>query len=109
MKVAEKDEAVHGLLEEEYHRCRDALQSLLERMANFPRGTLHVRKKRYKGKEYAYHYMVSREGEKVVNRHVSEKDLALLSDKLKQRDRYKKEIHAYRKRMVYLEHLLKKA
>jgi hypothetical protein len=67
---------------------------------------LNVRKKEYKGKEYSYHYLVSREGGKVVNRHVAKESIPHVRDQLKERDKYKKEIKVYSKRMAYLERLL---
>ncbi len=107
MIVEEKDKVVHGMLEDEYKRCRDVLQSLQEKIKFFPKGALNVRKKKYKGKEYSYHYLIYREGGKVVNRHVPEDNLSELDNQLKERDRYKKEIQSYKKRIAYLERLLK--
>jgi hypothetical protein len=106
MKVAEKDRVVYGLLEEEYHRCKEALHSLQAKIEQYPKGALNVRKKEYKGKEYSYHYLVSREGGKVVNRHVAKESIPHVRDQLKERDKYKKEIKVYSKRMAYLERLL---
>lgn len=107
MKVEEKDGVVHGMLEDEYQRCRDALQSLQEKIKLYPKGALNVRKKKYKGKEYSYHYLISREDGKVMNRHVPEENISQLSNQLKERDLYKKEIQSYKKRIAYLERLLK--
>ncbi|MBN2298735.1 MAG: hypothetical protein JXM72_09080 [Deltaproteobacteria bacterium] len=107
MKVAEKDVVVQGMLEEEYQRCHEVLNSLLEKVAQYPKGSLNKRKKKYMGKEYLYHYIVSREEGRVVNRHVSEEDLPELRSQIEQRDKYNKEIKAYKKRMKYLERLLK--
>jgi len=56
MKVVEKDNAVRGLLKDEYRRSRDVLAALSKKAARYPKGSLNVRKKAYKGKEYAYHY-----------------------------------------------------
>ena len=106
MKVAEKDRVIHGMLEEEYRRCKDALQSLQDKIERYPKGTLNVRKKQHKGKEYSYHYLVSREGGKVVNRHVARESIPPLRDQLKERDKYKKEIQSYKKHVAYLEGLL---
>ncbi|MHB8707530.1 MAG: hypothetical protein ACYC9I_01510 [Desulfuromonadales bacterium] len=106
MKVAEKDPAVRGLLEEEYRRCQGVLASLAEKAAQCPKGSLNVRKKAYKGKEYAYHYLVARDSGRVVNRHVSEAELPELQRQLEQRDKYRKEMQVYRKRIAYLEKLL---
>ncbi|HDP25712.1 MAG TPA: hypothetical protein ENN34_09740 [Deltaproteobacteria bacterium] len=107
MKVEENDRAVHGLLEEEHRRCKDILQSLLDKMKEYPKGSLNVRKKYYKDNVYHYHYLVSREGGAVVNRHVPEEKLPLVREHMKQREKYQKEIQSYRKRIAYLERLLK--
>lgn len=106
MKVAEKDAAIHGLLEEEYRRCREVLSVLVEKCAQYPKGALNVRKKGYKGKEYIYHYLVARDGGRVVNKHVPEAELPGLKQQLEQRDKHLKEIQVYRKRIDYLEKLL---
>jgi hypothetical protein len=107
MRVAENDKVVQGMLEDEYHRCRDALQSLYEKIRQYPKGALNVRKKKYKGKEYSYHYLVSREGGKIVNRHIAEKNIPNLNSQLKARDLCRKEIRSYEKRIAYLERILK--
>ena len=106
MKVAEKENAVRGLLEEEYRRSRDVLAALSKKLARYPKGSLNVRKKAYKGKEYAYHYLVAREQGRVINRHIPKAELSDLERQLEQRDKYRKEIRTYRKRIAYLEKLL---
>ena len=106
MKVAEKDSAVCGMLEDEYQRCCDVLESLQKKAELYPRGSLNVRRKQYNGKEYIYHYLVLREGQRVVNRHVSVEKLPQLTIQLEQRDKCKKEILVYKKRIAYLEKLL---
>jgi hypothetical protein len=106
MNVAEKDNAVHGMLDEEYKRCCDVLASLSDKIARYPKGALNVRKKRYKGKEYVYHYLVERDGVRVVNRHVPNDELPKLREQLEQRDKCKLEMKVYRKRIAYLEKLL---
>ena len=106
MKVVEKDNAVQGLLKEEYRRCQEVLAALSEQAAQYPKGSLNLRKKRYKGKEYAYHYLVAREGGRVVNRHVPEAELPELKRQLELRDKCRKEMQAYKKRIAYLEKLL---
>ncbi|HEX7475586.1 MAG TPA: hypothetical protein VF318_06415 [Dehalococcoidales bacterium] len=67
MKVAEKDIVVHGMLEDEYGRCREVIEALLAKMANYPRGALNVRRKQNREKEYVYHYLVRRDGKQVIN------------------------------------------
>jgi hypothetical protein len=107
MKVAEKENAVRALLEEEYRRSREVLDALSEKAAGYPKGSLNVRKKAYKGKEYAYHYLVAREQGRVVNRHIPNAQLPDLRRELEQRDKCRKEIQAYRKRIAYLEKILR--
>jgi hypothetical protein len=107
MKVAEKENAVRALLEEEYRRSREVLGALSRKAAGYPKGSLNVRKKAYKGKEYAYHYLVAREQGRVVNRHIAKAELPDLQRDLEQRDKCRKEIQAYRKRIAYLEKLLR--
>ena len=107
MKVAKRDPVIHGMLEEEYRRSREVLQALRTKAENLPKGALNVRRKQIKGNEYVYHYLVRREGRKVVNQHVSEKDLPELQKQIAERDKYRKEILIYKKRMVYLERLLR--
>lgn len=108
MKVAEKDIVVHGMLADEYQRCREVIAALLAKADNYPRGALNVRRKQIKGKEYIYHYLVRRDGNKVVNQHISEKDLPELQNLIEEREKCRKEIRAYKKRMAYLEKLLNK-
>ena len=107
MKVADKDEVIHGMLEEECRRSREVLQALRTKTENLPKGALNVRRKQIKGNEYVYHYLVRREGRKVVNQHVAERHLSALQKQIEERDKYRKEILIYKKRMVYLERLLR--
>ena len=108
MKVAEKDNVVHGMLEDEYERCREVMKALQAKAKSYPKGALNVRSKRIKGQEYVYHYLVWRDGKKVINRHIAPKNLPELQKQIDERDKYRKEILAYKKRMVYLEKLLRK-
>jgi len=108
MRVAEKDSVVHGMLEDEYGRCREVIEALLAKEENYPKGALNVRRKQNKGKEYVYHYLVRRDGKKVINRHISERELPELQKQIEEREKCRMEIREYRKRMVYLQKLLNK-
>jgi len=108
MKVAEKDIVVQGMLEDEYARCREVIDALLAKMESYPKGALNLRRKQNKEKEYAYHYLVRRDGKKVVNRHISVKELPELQKLIEEREKCRKEISVYKKRMAYLQKLLKK-
>lgn len=108
MKVAEEDNVIHGMLEDEYRRSQEVVKALHAKAENCPKGALNVRRKKSKGKEYIYHYLVRRDGKKVVNQHIAAKDLPALQKQIEEREKYRKEILAYKERMVYLEKLLKK-
>jgi hypothetical protein len=108
MKVAERDNVVHGMLKDEYGRCEEVIKALQAKAKNYPKGALNVRRRLIKGKEYVYHYLVRRDGKNVINRHIAAKDLPELQKQIKERNKYRMEILAYGKRMVYLEKLLKK-
>jgi hypothetical protein len=103
MKVVEKDRHVHGMLSEEMKRCRDMIIPLERELLNLPKGSLHIRKKHYKGKKYSYHYLKYRQGKKSISKHVPQKKLETLIQKLKARKGYEKELRSYALRMKYLE------
>ena len=103
----EKDIVVHGMLEDEYGRCREVIEALLAKAESYPRGALNIRRKHNSEKEYVYHYLVRRDGKKVVNRHISDKELPELQKLIEEREKCRKEIEVYKKRMAYLGKLLK--
>jgi len=109
MKVAEKDNVVHGMLQEEYGRCLKVINSLQLKAENYPKGALNVRRKIINGKKYIYHYLVRRDGKNVINQHISEENISAIQKQIEERDKYRKEILAYKKRLDYLEKLLKKS
>lgn len=106
MKVVEKDSAVLGLLEEEYQRCQSVLAALVSKVSQFPKGSLHARKKEIKGKEYVYHYLVAREQGRVINKHIPEAELSVFLNQIEKRKKYQLEMQVYKKRISYLEKLL---
>lgn len=107
MSVAEKDNMVQGMLEDEYVRCLEVVKSLEDNISHYPKGALNIRKKNHNGKEYSYFYIVSRENGHVINRHISSEEAPKLKVQIKERDKNIKEIKAYKKRIAYLEKLLK--
>ncbi len=54
-----------------------------------------------------YHYLVRRDGGKIVNLHVAEQNLPKIKKQIKEREKCRKEILAYKKRILYLAKLLK--
>ncbi len=109
MKVAEKDNVVHGMLEDEFRRSQEVVQALQAKLNNYPRGALNVRAKKVKDKKYFYHYLVWRDGGKIVNLHVAEQNLPKIKKQIVEREKCRKEILAYKKRILYLAKLLKKS
>ncbi len=107
MSVAEKDNIVHGMLEDEYERCLEVVKSLEENISSYPKGALNIRKKSHNGKEYSYYYIVNRENGHVINKHVSAEEAPKFQQQIKERDKIIKEIKAYKNRISYLEKLLK--
>jgi len=107
MKVAKKDPVIHGILEEEQRRSWEVLNALLAKMESLPKGALNVRRKHVQENDYLYHYLVRREGKRVINQHVAEKNLPELKKLIAERDKYRKEIWVYKQRLAYLERLLR--
>ena len=107
MKVAKADPVIHGLLSEEQRRSREILQALQAKADKLPKGALNVRRKQVQSKEYLYHYLVRREGKKVVNQHIAERDLPALREQVAEREKCRAQIRVYKQRLVYLERLLK--
>jgi hypothetical protein len=107
MKVAKRDPVIHGMLQEEQRRSREILQALQAKADKLPKGALNVRRKQARGKEYLYHYLVRREGQKVVNQHVAERDIPELQQQIAEREKCRAEIRVYKQRLTYLERLLR--
>jgi hypothetical protein len=107
MIVAEKDVVVSGMLSDELNRCEEALAAIHNALSGLPKGSLSVRKKPYKSREYKYHYLKFREGDKVINQHVVDDKVNELQNKLALRKKYALEAKAYEKRIAYLKKLLK--
>jgi predicted ribosome quality control (RQC) complex YloA/Tae2 family protein len=102
MKVVEKDRVISGMLRDELKRCQEMLDSLEKSVSELPKGVINERRKRYKDKVYSYYYLKYREGKKVVNKHISNKDMQEISKKLEVRRKYEKEIQSYKKKIAYL-------
>jgi len=107
MKVAKQDPVIHGMLQEEQRRSREVLQALQAKADKLPKGALNVRRKQGLGKEYLYHYLVRREGKRIVNQHVPERNLPALRAQIAEREKCRAEIRIYRQRLAYLERLLR--
>ena len=89
--------------------ARKLFKLLQAKLKNYPKGALNVRGKKIKDKKYFYHYLVRRDGEKIVNLHVAEQDLPKIKKQIEEREKCRKEILSYKKRILYLAKLLKKS
>ena len=107
MKQVEKDRLVQGVLVDELRRSQEMVRLLESEAAAFPRGSLHVRRKKYKDHSYEYHYLKRWEDGKSVSVHISRTDLDRIKEGLERRKAYENEISEYKGRIRYLERILK--
>ena len=52
MKVAEKDNVVYGMLDDEFRRSQEVVRALQAKLKNYPKGALNVRAKKVKDKKH---------------------------------------------------------
>jgi hypothetical protein len=82
------------------------IEGLEKVLSQLPKGVIRKRKKLYKGKAYHYYYLKYREGNKVINKHISNKEHPEIIKKLNLRKQYEKEIKSCKKRILYLKKVL---
>ena len=75
MKVVEKDKVISGMLSDELKRCQEMLGSLEKSISALPKGAISKRKKHYKNKVYSYYNLKYRDGEKVISKHIPNKEV----------------------------------
>ena len=106
MKVVEKDKVISGMLRDELKRCQEMYDSLSKSVSKLPKGAISERKKRYKNKVYSYYYLKYRVGEKVIGKHIPNKEMQQILEKLAMRKKYEKEMQSYEKKIAYLNKIL---
>lgn len=106
MKVVEKDKVIGGMLRDELKRCQEMFNSLKKSVSVLPKGVINERKKRYKDKVYSYYYLKYRDGLRVVNKHIPNKEMQEILKKLELRKKYEKEIKSYKKKIDYLNKIM---
>ncbi len=106
MRVVEKDKVISGMLHDELKRCQEMLVSLKKSVSGLPKGVLNKRNKQYKSNIYSYYYLKYRNGGKVINKHVPNKEVQEILKKLEHRKKYEKEIQSYKKKILYLNKIL---
>ena len=107
MKQVEKDRLVQGVLVDELRRSQEMVRLLEAEATDLPRGSLHLRRKKYKERHYEYHYLKYWENGRSVSAHVPRADLGRIKEDLEHRKAYEREIMEYRSRIRYLERILK--
>lgn len=107
MKVVEKDRVISGMLLDELKRCQEMLDGMKRSISKLPKGVINKRKKCYKNKVYSYYYLKYRDGKKVVSKHISKEEIQEILKKLEQRKRYQKEMQLYKKRIDYLNRIIR--
>jgi hypothetical protein len=107
MNVVEKDSLIEGMLKEELARNKSSLKSLSSILEKLPKGSVHIRKKRYKKKMYSYCYLKYRDKGKNINKHIPDDKVEELLRDLEQYQKYAEEARVYEKRIKYLENILK--
>lgn len=105
--MVEKDKVISGMLRDELKRCHEMLDSLERSVSELPKGAINERKKRYKEKVYSYFYLKYREGEKVISKHVPNREVQEILKKLAMRKKYAKEMQSYEKKIAYLNKILR--
>lgn len=106
MKVVEKDKIISGMLRDELDRCQEMYDSLEKSVSKLPKGAISERKKHYKNKVYSYYYLKYRAGEKVISKHIPNKEMQEILRKLAMRKKYEKEMLSYEKKIAYLNKVL---
>ncbi len=102
----EKDKVISGMLRDELKRCQEMFDRLEKSVSKLPKGVISERKKRYKDKVYSYYYLKYREGEKVIGKHIPNKEMQEILEKLAMRKKYEKEMQSYEKKIAYLNKIL---
>lgn len=101
-----EDEGIKGMLRDEYNRCLELMDQVQVAISSYPRGRLVVKKVKASGRVYEYHHLQWREGDKVLSRHVPEKEIPEIQKKIEQREAYRSNCLKLEKRLEYLAPLL---
>lgn len=107
MKVVEKDKVISGILHDELKRCLEMSENLEKAVSDLPKGAINVRKKSYKEKVYSYYSLKYRDGEKIISKHISKSEVHDIQKKLALRKKYEKELQSYKKKIAYLNKIMK--
>ncbi len=107
MKVVENDSLIEGMLKEELERNKSSLKSLSSILEKLPKGSVHIREKKYKKNVYSYCYLKYRDNGKNINKHIPDNKVEALLRDLQKYQKYAEEARIHEKRIKYLESILK--
>ena len=109
MNVVHKnnDIVLQGMLQDELERCMQVVSSLRGDIAELPKGSLHQRKRNYKGKVSIYHFCKYRKEGKSVYEHVPARRVVLLEKQICDRRKKEESLKKFNARLRYLKKLLK--
>ena len=107
MNVVEKDSLVEGMLKKELERNKSSLKSLSSILEKLPKGSVHIREKKYKKNVYSYCYLKYRDNGKNINKHIPDDKVEELLRDLENYQRYVEDARVYEKRIKYLKNILK--
>ena len=101
-----EDDGIKGMLRDEFNRCLELMEQVKQSMGSYPKGQLVVKKVKVKERVYEYHHLQWREGEKVLSRHIPEKEIPELQKKIEQREAYRSNCLKLEKRLENLAPLI---
>jgi hypothetical protein len=107
MTVVEKDGVIEGMLKEELERNKSSLKAVLSILEKLPKGSVHIREKKYNKKVYSYCYLKYRDNGKNINKHIPDNKVEELLRDLENYQKYAQEARICENRIKYLENILK--
>ncbi len=101
-----EDSGIKGMLMDEYERCINLIEQIKHTLDNLPKGRLVIKKVKSKDHIYEYFHLQWRQGEKVLSKHIPQREIPEVKKKIEQRDAYRKNCVMLEKRVSYLAPLI---
>lgn len=108
MDVVKEDIVIYGMLNEELERCHRMAAALSASISLLPKGSIHQRNLKQKGKVYVSYFRKFREEGKSVYSHVPKSEVDSFKEKIADRKRKSEELKKIKNRINYLNKLLKR-
>ena len=105
-KVKIEDSGIKGMLKDEYERCLNLIEQIKHTLDSYPKGRLVIKKVKSKDHIYEYYHLQWRQGEKVLSKHVPQREIPEIKKKIEQRDAYRNNCVMLEKRVSYLAPLI---